>query len=189
IRRTFSIALAANFLLLVLVFRSWGQAGLIFSLIPLSLIGVVLGHWMHGIQLNMLSLYGIIALTGIIVNDGIVFVDQINRNLKSGMLLLDAIHGAGLSRLRPILLTTMTTTFGLGPLVLETSRQAQFLIPMAVSVAWGLLFGTVILLLVLPCGFLALNNVRQIWARLDGRTPPPEALEPSVLELETEELA
>lgn len=189
IRKAFSVAMIANLLLLVLVFRSWGQALLIFALIPMGLVGVITGHWIHGIQLNMLSLYGIIALAGIIVNSGIVMVDQINRNLVSGMEMHAAIHRAGVARLRPILLTTLTTVLGLGPLVLETSRQAQFLIPMAVSVAWGLLFGTVILLLVLPCGFLALSGVRRVWSRLDGERPAPESLEPAVKELQLEDQA
>jgi multidrug efflux pump subunit AcrB len=189
IRKAFSVAMIINLLLLVLVFRSWGQALLIFALIPMGLVGVVMGHWIHGIQLNMLSLYGIIALAGIIVNSGIVMVDQINRNLVSGMDMGSAIQRAGVARLRPILLTTLTTVLGLGPLVLETSRQAQFLIPMAVSVAWGLLFGTVILLLVLPCGFLALSGIRRLWARLDGAPFVPESLEPAVKELQTEDQA
>ena len=116
----------------------------------------------------MLSTYGIIALTGIIVNDSIVFVDRINSNLRSGLTLHEAVYQAGLSRLRPILLTTFTTSIGLAPIMLEGSRQAQFLIPMAVSVAYGLLFGTFIMLIVLPAGFLVLNSLRCRVARLLG---------------------
>ena len=184
-RSAFSVAIVAMFILVVLVFRSYMQAGLIFSLIPLGVIGAAWGHGIQDIQLNTLSIYGIIALSGIIINDSIVLVDQINRNLKSGLPVYDAVFTAGLARLRPILLTTITTSVGLAPIILETSRQAQFLIPMAVSVAYGLIFGTFILLLVLPAGFLVQNRLRLAWARLVLRQDPtPEAVEPAVKELE-----
>ncbi len=187
-QRVFPLALIGMFILLILVFRSAAQAGLIFSLIPLGIIGAILGHGIQGAQLSFLSLYGVLALTGIIINDSIVFVDQINRNLKSGQKIYDATHNAGLARLRPILLTTFTTTFGLAPIILETSRQAQFLIPMAISVAYGLIFGTGILLLVLPAGFLVLNRIRTSSARLMGKELTPEQAEPAVKELHAEEI-
>lgn len=184
VARTFPLALACMFVMVVLVHRSFMQAVLVFSLIPLGLVGAIWGHGIQGLQLNMLSLYGIIALTGIVVNDSIVFVDQINRNLRSGLTLDASVYDAGLSRLRPILLTTFTTVIGLGPIMLEGSRQAQFLIPMAVSVAYGLLFGTFIMLIVLPAGFLVLNTVRRKTAWLLGsRTITPENVEPAVKEL------
>jgi multidrug efflux pump subunit AcrB len=147
-RRTFPLAFTGMFILLILVFRSYFQALLIFGLIPFGVLGAFWGHGIQGIQVNTLSVYGILALTGIIVNDSIVLVDRINRNLRSGMLVKDAVFDAGVSRLRPILLTTFTTSFGLAPLIFETSRQAQFLIPMAVSLAYGLLFGTFLILVV-----------------------------------------
>jgi len=146
-RIAFSVALLAMFVLVILVFRSYAQAGIIFSLIPI-------GHGIQGIQLNMLSVMGMIALSGIIINDSIVFVYQINRFLKAGQKVEEAVYNAGISRLRPILLTTLTTALGMAPLILETSRQAQFLIPMGISIAYGLLFGTMILLLILPKGNL-----------------------------------
>ncbi len=160
----FPIAMVVMFIMIVLVFRSVAQAGLVISLIPLGIMGAIWGHGIRGIQLNMLSLYGIIALTGIVVNDSIVLVDQVNRNLRLGQKFFDAVYNAGISRLRPILLTTLTTSIGLAPILIEKSRQAQFLIPMAVSVAFGLLFGTFILLLILPAGLLVLNRVRMVWA-------------------------
>lgn len=185
ILRAFPLALIGMFIMIVLVFRSVMQAGLVFILIPLGLVGAIWGHGMQGIQLNMLSTYGIIALTGIIVNDSIVFVDRINSNLRSGLALHEAVYQAGLSRLRPILLTTFTTSIGLAPIILEGSRQAQFLIPMAVSVAYGLLFGTFIMLIVLPAGFLVLNSLRCRVARIRGsRNITPESVEPAVKELE-----
>jgi multidrug efflux pump subunit AcrB len=186
--RVFPLALIGMFILVVLVFRSAAQAGLIFSLIPLGIIGAILGHGIQGAQLSFLSLYGVLALAGIIINDSIVFVDQINRNLKAGQKVFEATYNAGLSRLRPILLTTFTTTFGLAPIILETSRQAQFLIPMAISVAYGLIFGTGILLLVLPAGFLVLNRIRTTMARLTGKQLSPEEVEPAIKELQAENI-
>ncbi|MCK5254713.1 MAG: efflux RND transporter permease subunit, partial [Deltaproteobacteria bacterium] len=184
IRRAFPIAFVGMFILIILVFRSYAQAGLVFSLIPLGIMGAIWGHGLQGILLNILSLYGLIALTGIVVNDSIVLIDQINRNLRAGQKLYDAVYNASLSRLRPILLTTLTTAIGLAPLIFETSRQAQFLIPMAVSIAYGLLFGTFILLIVLPSGLLALNRVRCAWAQLLYQKPiTPEKVEPAFREL------
>jgi len=185
IQRAFPLALVGMFIMIVLVFRSVMQAALVFSLIPLGLVGAVWGHGIQGIQLNMLSLYGVIALTGIIVNDSIVFIDRINSNLRSGMSLYEAVFQGGLSRLRPILLTTFTTACGLAPIMLEGSRQAQFLIPMAASVAYGLLFATFIMLIVLPAGFMVLNSLRYRVAKLRGlRELTPESVEPAVKELD-----
>ena len=184
-QRAFPIALLGMFILVVLVFRSYLQAIVIFSLIPLGILGAIWGHGIQGIQLNTLSIYGIIALSGIIINDSIVFMDQINRNLRNGEKVMDAVFNAGVSRLRPIILTTITTAFGLAPLILETSRQAQFLIPMAVSVAYGLLFGTFILLIVFPATFLVINKIRFWVANLFSDTPITyEMVEPAVKELE-----
>jgi multidrug efflux pump subunit AcrB len=115
-----------------------------------------------------------------------VFVDQINRNLRSGQKIYDAVYNAGISRLRPILLTTLTTAIGLTPIILETSRQAQFLIPMAVSVAYGLLLGTFILLIELPAAYMVLNKLRVWWARLfSTHTVTPEEVEPAIKELKS----
>lgn len=186
LRKAFPVAFLGMFILVILVFRSVVQAFIIFSLIPIAILGAIWGHGIQGIQLNTLSIYGIIALTGIIINDSIVFVDQINRNLREGQKIVDAVYTAGLARLRPIILTTLTTVFGLAPLILETSRQAQFLIPMAVSVAYGMLFGTFILLIILPAFFLVVNKVRfwsARWAGRDGVTY--ESVEPAVRELAT----
>ena len=182
--RAFPIAFVGMFILIILVFRSYAQAGLVFSLIPLGIMGAIWGHGIQGILLNILSLYGLIALTGIVVNDSIVLIDRVNRNLLAGQKLYDAVYDAAISRLRPILLTTLTTAIGLAPLIFETSRQAQFLIPLAVSIAYGLLFGTFILLIVLPSGFLALNRVRCLWAQSLYQEPvTPETVEPAFSEL------
>ncbi len=185
IAAAFPMALLGMFILVILVFRSYIQAGLIFSLIPIAILGAIWGHGIQGLQLNMLSLYGVIALVGIIVNDSIVLVDQVNRNLRTRMKIREAVYEAALSRLRPILLTTITTAVGLGPIIFETSRQAQFLIPMAVSVAYGLIFGTFILLVILPAGYMVINRIRFGWANFFGQEPTPESVEPAVKELNT----
>ncbi|MCP4547243.1 MAG: efflux RND transporter permease subunit [bacterium] len=182
-KRVLPLALLGMFLLMVLVFRSWGQAALIFSLIPIGIIGAIWGHGIMGMQLSMMSLFGVIALSGIIINDSIVLVDQINRNLRLGQRVQDAVYNAGITRLRPIILTTVTTACGLAPLMLEQSRQAQFLIPMAISVAFGLIFGTVILLVILPSFYMIMNTIRYRVSRLLGRTQSQEAVEPAVREL------
>ncbi len=185
-QRAFPVAMLIMFIALILVFRSYIQAMLIFGIIPLAVMCAVWGHGIQGIQINTLSIYGIIALTGIVINDSIVLVDKINRNLRDGMPVFKAVHDGAISRLRPILLTTFTTVFGLMPLIFETSRQAQFLIPMAVSVAYGILFGTFVMLLVVPAGYLVINEMRVLYARLVKKeTPTPESVEPAVKELDS----
>jgi multidrug efflux pump subunit AcrB len=184
-QRAFPLALLGMLILLILVFRSYAQAFLILALIPLGIIGAVWGHGIHNAQLSFLSLYGVLALSGIIINDSIVLVDQINRNLRAGKNIVAATYEAGIARLRPILLTTFTTAFGLAPIILEGSRQAQFLIPMAISVAYGLLFGTAVLLLVLPAGFLALNRIRVWNAKIFSKEVTNELVEPALKELQS----
>lgn len=184
--RAFPLALLGMLILMVLVFRSYLQAGLIFAIIPLGLLGASWGHGIHNVQLNTLSIYGFIALSGIIINDSIVLIDQINRNLRAGLSVVDAVHKGAVSRLRPIVLTTMTTAVGLAPIIAETSRQAQFLIPMAISVAYGLLFGTIILLFIAPAGFLVMNKIRFWFAKFAGNDSATyESVEPAVKEILT----
>jgi len=127
---------------------------------------------------------GIIAVSGIIINDSIVLFVQVNRYVREGQKVFDAVLNAGVARLRPILLTTLTTALGLAPLILEKSRQAQFLIPMGVSVAAGLVFGTVVLLIILPSLYLAVNSVRiKIAYILYGQRLTPEEVEPAIKEI------
>lgn len=174
-------ALVGMFAILVLVFQSYAQAALVILIIPLGLVGAVIGHVIIGIPLTILSVWGIVALGGILVNDSIVFVAAINRRLAAGEELISAVHAAGVSRFRPILLTTLTTAAGLMPLILEQSRQAQFLIPMAASLAFGLLIGTIFTLGVLPAGFACINDIRRGWTWLwTGRWKQKESLEPAV---------
>ena len=126
-------------------------------LVPFSLTAVAWGHWFHGFPINILSMLGIIALIGIMVNDGLVLISKFNGNLRSGMTFDDALFEAGRSRFRAIFLTSLTTVAGLAPLLLEKSRQAQFLKPMALSIAYGIAFATFLTLIMLPL-FLAFSN-------------------------------
>ncbi len=149
--------LALIYIVIAFTFRSYSQPLLLLLLIPLSLPAVAWGHWVHDFPLNILSMLGIIALIGIMVNDGLVLIGKFNNNLREGMLFDDALYQAGRSRFRAIFLTSITTVAGLAPLIFEESRQAQFLIPMAVSIAYGIGFATVLTLVVLPI-FLSFSN-------------------------------
>ncbi|KAA1246231.1 efflux RND transporter permease subunit [Aquimarina sp. RZ0] len=149
--------LALIYITIAFTFRSYSQPLLLLLLIPLSLPAVALGHWAHSFSINLLSLLGIIALIGIMVNDGLVLIGKFNSNLKEGLTFDKAIYEAGRSRFRAIFLTSLTTIAGLAPLIFEESRQAKFLIPMAISIAYGIGFATVLTLLVLPL-FLSFSN-------------------------------
>jgi multidrug efflux pump subunit AcrB len=155
-----SVGLSALLLIYVVIaftFRSYGQPLLLLLLIPFSLPAVAWGHWTHNMPINVLSMLGIIALIGIMVNDGLVLIGKFNINLRKGMKFDDALYEAGRSRFRAIFLTSLTTIAGLAPLLLEKSRQAQFLKPMAISIAYGIAFATVLTLLMLPL-FLSFSN-------------------------------
>ncbi len=166
----FLLALLTMYALMAIPFRSYVQPLIVMSVIPFGLVGAVMGHWVFGEPLSQLSTYGIVALAGIVVNDSLVLVDYINRRRKEGMTLIDAVRIAGAARFRPILLTSLTTFAGLTPILLETSLQAQFLIPMAISLSFGVLFATLITLLLVPCVYLVLEDLRRISGRLLGRT-------------------
>lgn len=144
------IALVAMFVLLTVEFRSYLQPLLIMAVIPFGVIGAVWGHFLQGMELTMFSLFGIVALTGVVVNDSIVLIDFINRHVASGLPLKDALVDSGARRLRPVLLTTATTVVGLLPILLERSFQAQIVIPMATSLCFGLLMATVLVLVLIP---------------------------------------
>ena len=142
--------------------------------IPIGVFSAILGHGIMGRPFSTLSVWGVIALIGILVNDAVVMLDKYNRNIAKGMNMNDAVISAGTSRFRAIILTTITTFVGLFPLILEKSFQAQFLIPMAISVAFGVLFGTIILLLYFPSLILYFNDMRRArwWLWIGGDTPP-----------------
>ena len=149
--------LALIYIVIAFTFRSYSQPLMLLLLIPFSLPAVAWGHWFHDFPLNILSMLGIIALIGIMVNDGLVLIGKFNSNLKEGMTFDIALYEAGRSRFRAIFLTSITTMAGLAPLIFEESRQAQFLIPMAISIAYGIGFATVLTLVVLPV-FLSFGN-------------------------------
>ena len=145
------------YITIAFTFRSFSQPLMLLLLVPFSITAVGWGHWIHGFPINILSGLGVIALIGIMVNDGLVLIGKFNGNLRQGMNFDDALFEAGRSRFRAIFLTSITTIAGLAPLMLETSRQAQFLIPMAISIAYGIGFATILTLVMLPI-FLSFSN-------------------------------
>ncbi|MDP3946124.1 MAG: efflux RND transporter permease subunit [Lutibacter sp.] len=181
------IILALIYIVIAFTFRSYEQPILLILLIPFSLIGVVWGHWLHDFPINILSWLGIIALIGIMVNDGLVLIEKFNGYLKAGMKYDDALIQAGISRFRAILLTTLTTVAGLAPLLLEKSRQAQFLKPMAISISYGMLIATVLTLVMLPLLLSVSNSIKVFikWMRT-GEKVTKEEVERAIIELKSE---
>ena len=138
--------------LLAIAFNSYTQPLIIMIAIPFGIVGAVIGHIILGYDLSIVSLMGVIALSGVVVNDSLIMIDYANKKRKrSSVTVYEAIHEAGLRRFRPILLTTMTTFGGLTPIILETSSQAYYLIPMAISLGFGIIFATSIILIIVPC--------------------------------------
>ncbi|RLD23637.1 MAG: AcrB/AcrD/AcrF family protein [Bacteroidetes bacterium] len=157
------ISLFVMMLIISLNFNSVYQSLLIALMLPMGIMGAILGHGIENLPVSLLSAFGMIALMGILVNDAVVYLDTFNRNLLKGMDVTEAIYQAGISRFRPIVLTSITTVAGLYPLILETSFHAQFLIPMATSVAYGVLFGTFFILLFFPVTVLIMNDIRRFF--------------------------
>lgn len=182
------IVLLLIFLIIAFTFRSFDQPIALILMVPFSLIGVAWGHWIHGYPINVLSFLGIIALIGIIVNDGLVLISKLNIYLKSGMKYDDALMAAGKSRFRAIFLTSITTIAGLSPLIFETSRQAQFLIPMAISIAYGIALSTVLTLVMLPLMLKLSNDLKVLWHWYTiGKKPSSEEVEGAIIELKSDE--
>ena len=162
----FTIALFAIYMLLAVPFKSYTQPLVVMSAIPFGVIGAVWGHLLMGLDLALLSFFGIVALSGVVVNDSLVLLTFYNQTLRKGTPHAEALITAGAARFRPILLTSLTTFFGLLPMILEKSIQAQFLIPMAVSLGFGILFATFIILLGVPVGMHLLVGAQGLWERL-----------------------
>ena len=158
--KNFIFAMIIVYTLLAIPFRSYLQPLIIMGAIPFGLTGAVIGHIIMGQNLTILSLIGIVALAGVVVNDSLVLVDFINRYRDEGNSLFDAVLEAGPRRFRPILLTSLTTFFGLFPLLMEKSLQAKFLIPMAISLAFGVLFATIITLIIVPTSYFILEDLK-----------------------------
>ncbi len=162
VMRYYLIAFLVIILILILHFKSFEQALIVLLMIPLAWLGAMWGHGIEGIPLSMLSVWGMVAVSGVIINDAVVFLAKYNRFILEGMRFNDALFKAGLVRFRPIVLTTITTTIGLYPLILENSFQAQFLIPMAVALAYGVLIGTGFILIFFPVLIGVLNDSRRV---------------------------
>ncbi len=177
------IILALIYITIAFTFRSYEQPILLLMLIPFSLIGVVWGHWLHNYSINILSWLGIIALIGIMVNDGLVLIEKFNGYLKEGMKYDEALVQAGISRFRAIILTSITTVAGLAPLLLEKSRQALFLQPMAVSISYGIAIATVLTLVMLPLFLSVSNNIKVFFKWLfTGKKVTKEEVERVIIE-------
>jgi multidrug efflux pump subunit AcrB len=164
--------LFAIYALLAIPFRSYLQPLIVMSVIPFGVAGAMLGHIIMGMSLTIMSIMGMLALSGVVVNDSLVLVDFVNQRRREGVSLREAIERAGIARLRPVLLTSLTTFAGLMPLIFEKSTQAQFLKPMAVSLGFGVIFATVVTLLLIPVNYLLLEKLRQLFSR----APAPAAL-------------
>lgn len=172
----FGLALFGIYALLAATFRSYFQPIVVMSIIPFSIVGAVFGHALVGLPLSMISAFGVIALAGVVVNDSLVLVDAANELRQQGLSPLEAVTKAGERRFRPILLTSLTTFLGLAPMILETSVQAQFLIPMAVSLGFGILVATVVVLVFVPVIYLTLEDVLGWFRRAPREEAPPEGL-------------
>ena len=183
----FPIILILIYMTIAFTFRSYSQPLLLMLLIPFSFTAVAWGHLIHGFSVNILSALGIIALIGIMVNDGLVLIGKFNNNIQKGLNFNDALYQAGRSRFRAIFLTSLTTIAGLAPLIFEKSRQAQFLKPMAISIAYGIGYATVLTLLVLPL-FLAFSNSIKVGMQwlITGNTIKKEEVERAYKELKNE---
>jgi multidrug efflux pump subunit AcrB len=167
LQRGFTLALLVIYALLAIPLRSYFQPIVIMSAIPFGLVGAVWGHVIMGLDLTILSMFGAVALSGVVVNDSLVMVDFINRHRRTHAL-AEAVREAGVARFRPILLTSLTTFFGLLPLLLERSLQAKFLVPMAVSLGFGVVFATSISLVLVPSGYMIAEDLIAAFRRLWG---------------------
>ena len=159
----FALALLAIYALLAIPFASYTKPLIIMAAIPFGIIGAVFGHLLLGLQMSIMSMFGIIGLSGVVVNDSLVMIDFINERLRQGMSGREAIIAGAKARFRPIFLTSVTTFLGVAPLVFETSLQAQFLIPMAASLGFGIVFGTAVLMLIVPALAMVQHRVMEGW--------------------------
>ena len=167
--------------LLAIPLRSYLQPIVVMLVIPFSLVGAILGHMLLGMNLSIMSVMGCLALAGVVINDSLVLVDWINRRRAEGMEVFEAVRTAGSARFRPILLTSITTFAGLAPLIWEKSTQAQFLIPMAVSLGFGILYATLLSLILVPSGYLILNDLKNLFGQSDEDRADENLIEQDVI--------
>jgi multidrug efflux pump subunit AcrB len=170
--RGFGIALFGIYALLAIPFRSFTQPFVVMAAIPFGVAGAMVGHLIMGFNLSLLSLFGMVGLAGVVINDSLLLVYTTNRLRRQGMKAHNAVTRAGTLRFRPIILTSLTTFAGLTPIIMERSTQAQFLIPMAVSLGFGVLFATGIILLIIPCCYIILDDVHNQLANLIAKVSP-----------------
>lgn len=176
LRRGFLLAIIAMYFLMGVAFKSYAQPIVIMSAIPFGFIGALGGHVLLGMKLSLMSMMGVVALSGVVVNDSLVLISAVNDFRRNeGMGIVDAVVAGGVRRFRPILLTSLTTFFGLSPMILETSVQAKFLIPMAVSLGFGVLFATFVILMLVPALYRVVEDVRHFTGWLVfNRTGPAD---------------
>jgi multidrug efflux pump subunit AcrB len=166
--RGMAVAMLIVYTLLAVLFRSYLQPAIVMAAIPFGIVGAVVGHLIMGYSLSLVSFMGVVALSGVVVNDSLVLIDLANRNRQDGHTSYAAVVNAAVARFRPILLTTLTTFFGLLPMIFETSRQARFLIPMALSLGFGIVFATAITLVLIPSLYLILSDAKILLRTLFG---------------------
>ena len=162
----FIFALLLIYILMAIPLKSYTQPMIVMSVIPFGMVGAVLGHMLLGMDLSIMSLCGIVALSGVVVNDSLVLVDYVNRQIAKGISVQEAVWTAGARRFRPILLTSLTTFVGLLPMLYETDMQAKFLIPMAVSLGYGILFATAITLILVPSVYVIMEDVKNLFGKI-----------------------
>lgn len=170
LRNGFLLALLVLFAMLAIPFKSYLQAVIVLVAIPFGIVGAIVGHVVLGYDLSIISIMGMVALSGVVINDSLLLVDTTNEYRRGGMDLREAIARAPVRRFRPVLLTSLTTFFGLMPIILEKSVQARFMIPMAVSLGFGILFSTVITLALVPALYTIIEDVRAVWRRFAPRS-------------------
>lgn len=161
----FALSMICIYVLLAIPFKSYTQPAIIMTAFPFGIIGAVIGHFLMGYSMSIISLMGIVALSGVVINDSLVIIDYANNRIKEGYSSYNAIREAAQRRFRPIFLTTITTFFGLAPMIFESSRQAQFMIPMALSLGYGIMFASGIILVITPCLYMILDDIKILAGR------------------------
>ncbi|MDD5090399.1 MAG: efflux RND transporter permease subunit, partial [Candidatus Wallbacteria bacterium] len=158
----FIVGLLGIYALLAIPFSSYAQPIIIMVSIPFGIVGAVMAHVAMGYPLSLMSMMGIVALAGVVINNALIMIDFINRERNKGVSLIEAVHWAGMRRFRPILLTTLTTFGGLAPMIFEQSREARFMIPMAISLGFGIVFSTLITLILVPALCIVVDDLKQL---------------------------
>ena len=173
------VAMLAMYALMAVAFRSYLQPLVVLSAVPFGMFGAVVGHLIMGYDLSFLSIFGLVALSGVVVNDSLVLIDAVNQLRSEGRSLVDSVVGGVTRRVRPVILTSLTTFFGLMPIILERSNQAQWLVPMALSLGFGVLFVTGIALVLVPCTYMMVDDLKNGLRWLVGMSPESGEPEPA----------